>query len=893
MSQKYLGVTPPISLSTPDNRDKELTKSLIKTLADLNQIESQDESIKREMVLGEISILVKAFVRRVSLEKGLPESMDAGGKIFTFGSYRLGAHASGSDIDTLCVAPKHVNRDDFFRVMFEMLQQRPEVTELTAVHEAYVPVIQFAFSGIPIDLLFAQLNVPVVRDDLDLSNDDLLKGLDDRCIRSLNGSRVTDEILRLVPDITQFRLALRAVKLWAKKRLIYSNVLGFLGGVAWAMLVARVCQLYPNAAAGKVLTSFFRIMQKWPWPQPVMLKQIEDGPLQVRVWNPRIYPSDRAHKMPIITPAYPSMCSTHNVTDSTLKIMTKEFERAADIADRLVIAKAEWSELFEPMDFFNEYKYYIQVVAAATSEDQYLLWVGMVESRLRQLLMKMETLDTIGTVHPWVDKVESIVTFNTEQEAIDGDYYKVIPEAPNQTLPKPFYKAIFYFGFVVSQKGGRLDMSFPIEAFKDATKGWEKFNESTMGVIIHVIKSSKLPKELFKGGRKNKKDSKKNTDRVPLHAVESPMVISHELSIKDSLEGNPASKQLSATDVVKEEVGAKRKASEDSPLPQPAPQRPKLESAAPLPQLPVPTSSASRPSPVVTTAPVAAALNGDSGGKKRKVSDDMESLPSSTGMHQDVMKKAKIAHVEEVKAISRPVSRPVSRPMSPKIAPVSILPQSVLSNVVAPESINGNAANALLLLNTSKPAVPIMTQPAAFAMAPTNNMVSSMMLPTMMVPAPVSDPYYHYDVAMTLASVPPSLAVVPQRSSPHPVIPQYVPPPVMVPTQRNYSQALPMSYTTSIVVAPTIPPLPSSAQINSRLYGATTPPPASRGESSSVVVNQKASTPPPARSVSNSRAATPPPPPRVTRNTSYSEVIDLTSDDQHPVASSRCAFAVL
>lgn len=105
-----------------------------------------------------------------------------------------------------------------------------------------------------------------------------------------------------------------------------------------------------------------------------MLKQIEEGPLQVRVWNPRIYPPDRAHKMPIITPAYPSMCSTHNVTDSTLKIMTKEFERAADIMDRLVLGRAEWSELFDEADFFNKYKYYIQAEAGATSEDQYLLW---------------------------------------------------------------------------------------------------------------------------------------------------------------------------------------------------------------------------------------------------------------------------------------------------------------------------------------------------------------------------------------------------------------------------------------------------------------------------------------------------------------------------------------
>jgi hypothetical protein len=39
--------------------------------------------------------------------------------------------------------------------------------------------------------------------------------------------------------------------------------MGFLGGVAWAMMVARVCQLYPNATASTVVTQFFRIMGQW------------------------------------------------------------------------------------------------------------------------------------------------------------------------------------------------------------------------------------------------------------------------------------------------------------------------------------------------------------------------------------------------------------------------------------------------------------------------------------------------------------------------------------------------------------------------------------------------------------------------------------------------------
>lgn len=52
----------------------------------------------------------------------------------------------------------------------------------------------------------------------DLKDDMLLKNLDQKCVRSLNGCRVTDEILRLVPNVENFRLALRAIKLWAKSK---------------------------------------------------------------------------------------------------------------------------------------------------------------------------------------------------------------------------------------------------------------------------------------------------------------------------------------------------------------------------------------------------------------------------------------------------------------------------------------------------------------------------------------------------------------------------------------------------------------------------------------------------------------------------------------------------
>ena len=47
------------------------------------------------------------------------------------------------------------------------------------------------------------------------------------------------------------------------ERGIYSNALGFLGGVSWAMLVARTCQLYPNAAPSTIVHKFFLVFTQW------------------------------------------------------------------------------------------------------------------------------------------------------------------------------------------------------------------------------------------------------------------------------------------------------------------------------------------------------------------------------------------------------------------------------------------------------------------------------------------------------------------------------------------------------------------------------------------------------------------------------------------------------
>ena len=71
----------------------------------------------------------------------------------------------------------------------------------------------------------------------------MLQGLDEASVRSLNGVRVAQYLLDIIPDEENFRKVLKTVKQWACVHGLYSNVLGFLGGINWAILVAWVCQV--------------------------------------------------------------------------------------------------------------------------------------------------------------------------------------------------------------------------------------------------------------------------------------------------------------------------------------------------------------------------------------------------------------------------------------------------------------------------------------------------------------------------------------------------------------------------------------------------------------------------------------------------------------------------
>ena len=488
-----LGMTSAISLAEPKLGDYILTENLQKTLGPYNVFESENELNHRMEVLAKLNTLVREWMKKVSISKNVsPELAEKlGGRMYAFGSYRLGVHQKGADIDALCVAPCSVDRVDFFTSFMELLKKQPEITECRGVEDAFVPVIKTNFDGIEIDLLFARLNLKQIPDNFDLRDVRLLKNLDPKCVRSLNGSRVTDEILRLVPNIENFRLALRAIKLWAKRHGIYSNSLGYLGGVSWAMLVARTCQLYPNAVAATLVHKFFLVFSNWKWPHPVLLKQPDNVNLGLQVWDPRVNAGDRYHLMPIITPVYPQQNSTFNVSMSNKKVMMNEFERALAITEDIMIGRATWERFFEAPNFFFRYRHFIVLLASSQSADQHLEWCGLVESKIRLLINNLERNQHIALAH---------VNPNCFQQA--------------QQLQTPF-GSMWFIGleFEKSEKLN-VDLTDSVQGFADAVYRHAdnlKILKSSMEIEARHVRRRELgqylDKDILDRERKNTKPS--------------------------------------------------------------------------------------------------------------------------------------------------------------------------------------------------------------------------------------------------------------------------------------------------------------------------------------------------------------------------------------------------
>ncbi len=512
---------PVVDASPPTASEASFNKILEEFTDENVPLESEDGIRKRERVLDRMGQLCREWIKNVCLRTKLPRDAveNAGGQLFTSGSYRLGVHEPGADIDTILVAPNVCTKEDFFGTGYtppdydgeselanvrapdslaEMIRNHPDVTNFVPVENAMVPILTFDWEGINIDLLFARLNSSSVPKKLDIDNDRVLDGVDSATEKSLNGPRVTNLIAALVSGTEQryqtFLKVVRCVRKWAKVRGLYSNKLGYWGGVNINIAVALVIQLYPNACASSLLRKFFLVFKTWRWPNPIMLTKPHDAGLGLTVWN-AYHVNNMRQVAPIITPAYPAMNSTLSVSRQTLQILHEEFCRGHNILDRMWKAHQKsplqsgdvFKELFEPSDFFISYPYYLSTCIVANTESEAQSWTGYVESRLRKLVSDMlgKSLP-LSKIQLWPKKFGACVADRTALLTSN--------QRRNSTT--------YFIGFQVDRlrmRGSQLNIEQQLQNFRE----WEltRFQPliNGMDMLVKSFRVKELPLICFEG----------------------------------------------------------------------------------------------------------------------------------------------------------------------------------------------------------------------------------------------------------------------------------------------------------------------------------------------------------------------------------------------------------
>ncbi len=509
-------VATPLSLALPSAAELKLTASLEQFLSTACPLEGAADRKNREEVVLLLHRVFAEWVKELSVLKGVfPDEHSAeaaGGRLHISGSFRTSVAGPGDDIDCICVAPKHITAQDFFESLPDKLKAEPGVEKVHLIPSAAIPIMDLVVKGISIDLLFARVDMHAIPPNFDILDDSVLRGVGRSDALSLNGPRVTELLIKLVPRFDTYKLVLRLIRTWAKRRGIYSNKAGFLGGVNYSILVAYICQLYPRASASAALFHFFRIFSTWAWPAPVMIAQpYTDSSIAVQdlsVFDPQNDEKDRTAVMPILTPAFPSSNSAYNVTWTSLAVMHREFCRGYELMRDIMaehklssdgsIPPARWEALVRPTEFFVEFDHYVSiqiwadcalVPAAETaqaegdqqdyqpedtfSQDPQLMaasfdsWKGYVESRMRKLVewMQHERMPLAYTVyHPKAIEGEVQVPVLGTEDPETGE------AAEHMSVPC----ATFYVGIAEDysnmRKGNLIDMRSAVSYFKDETR---------------------------------------------------------------------------------------------------------------------------------------------------------------------------------------------------------------------------------------------------------------------------------------------------------------------------------------------------------------------------------------------------------------------------------------
>ena len=101
---------------------------------------------------------------------------------------------------------------------------------------------------------------------------------------------------------------LRFIKTWAKINVIHSNNLGFLNGISWAVMVAKLCISNTKKSVWELISQFFTTYSLHDWSEAISIEPY------IEETKENIKDAEKRYHIRIINPAYPYTNTWWNVS---------------------------------------------------------------------------------------------------------------------------------------------------------------------------------------------------------------------------------------------------------------------------------------------------------------------------------------------------------------------------------------------------------------------------------------------------------------------------------------------------------------------------------------------------------------------------------------------------
>eukprot|EP01029_Cantina_marsupialis_P024413 TRINITY_DN6283_c0_g1_i1.p1 TRINITY_DN6283_c0_g1~~TRINITY_DN6283_c0_g1_i1.p1 ORF type:complete len:520 (-),score=91.51 TRINITY_DN6283_c0_g1_i1:1582-3141(-) len=389
--------------------------------------------------LGELEKLLNIFLDKHSNNENLDEdhSQVTDGesnsvshkpkvKLLMFGSYRLGVYDCESDLDTLCIIPRHcMSRSEFFEKLPSFLRNIDDISNMLCVPSSFCPVLKFEFHGMKIDMLFCGVDEEIVDDSI-LLEDSILIGMEQPDIIALNGYRTTEKLISMMEEISRldlFRKLLRVIKSWSKSQGLYSNVLGFFGGINLALMAAFICETYyREERLDKLVFYFFRVFSRWEYNKILKLNPAIRLPSGTSIAM-KSYLPNTTDAFPILTPVFPTMNSFHNCNPVSWKIIMDCLKNADRICSGVISGRNDYSSLWSGRisDSVDNSTHFLLISLSSSSTEEMLAWRGYMETRMRRLFTDLSRLPQVLEIRPipcWLDSDESFLPHNRHESEL-------------------------------------------------------------------------------------------------------------------------------------------------------------------------------------------------------------------------------------------------------------------------------------------------------------------------------------------------------------------------------------------------------------------------------------------------------------------------------------------